>query len=69
MLSHIRRELKTQPGLKLNEDDFLDAFDAITAAMNDKIPDKVWAYVMLGLSNATRGKDGRKKTNVRTDLG
>lgn len=69
MLANIRRELKTRPELRLNEDDFAEAFDTLVKAMHNKIDDKVWAYIMLGLSKAIRGKDGSKKANVRTDLG
>lgn len=70
MLYHLRRDLKLQPELKLHEDDFVVVFNSIMILMEDsKIDEKIWAYVMLGLSNATRGKDGSKKANVRTDLG
>lgn len=68
MLYHLRQNLKSQP--ELHEDDFVVVFNSIMILMeNSKIDEKVWAYVMLGLSNATRGKDGSKKANVRTDLG
>lgn len=73
LLWNIRPEIKNRPDLRLSEEDFVQAFDVITAAMaaNNKIDDKVWAYVLLGLSIAARGKvDGQgQKENVRTDLG
>lgn len=69
LLWNIRPQIRSRPDLRLNEDDFAEAFDTLVKAMHNKIDDKVWAYVMLGLSKAIRGKDGSKKANVRTDLG
>lgn len=69
MLFHLKPQRQRLAELKLHEDDFVAAFDAVTKSMDNKIDNKIWAFVLQGLANATRGKDGSQKTNVRTNLG
>lgn len=69
MLFHLKPHRNRLAELKLHEDDFVAAFDAVTKLMDNKIDDKIWSFVLEGLANATRGKNGSgKKANTGSDL-
>lgn len=71
MLFHLKQHRPRLAILKLHEDDFIEAFDALTKEIDNhnKIDDKVWAFVLQGLANATKGKNGSgKKENTGSNL-
>lgn len=58
MSYHLRQRQQQLAQQKLQQDDFITAFDKLEKVLLDgqEIPDTVWGVVLSGLASAAKGK-------------